>query len=369
MKTIVHVIDTGGPGGAETLFARLAVGLQDTAVRSIAIVGREGWLAEHLRHRQLEPLIVPSSGSLNVQYLLELLRILRRERADALLTHLYGPAVYGAMAGALSGTPVVSVIHGQSDVESEGRFARLKSAIVRHRTDRLIFVSDQLNADITRRLRLNDSQCKVILNGIDLSEFAPRSNRELRDALRLDDSDILIGAIGNIRPPKAYDVLLDATRILCDHSDRIHVAIAGEGTGDLMNALIAQRDRLGLANRVHFLGFRGDAGRVLNNLDVFVICSRTEGFSLACVEAMASGIPVVATRSGGPESIVVHGESGLLVPAGSPSDLAAAIRTLLDDRELRSRLRDAARRRVISAFSEKRMLEEYRAVLTEVMSR
>jgi glycosyltransferase involved in cell wall biosynthesis len=260
------------------------------------------------------------------------------------------------------------VIHGQSDVENEGKFARLKSAIARYGIDRFVFVSDQLKAEITRRLDLKESQCEVILNGIDLTEFVPRSNRELRDALRLDDSDILIGAIGNIRPPKAYDVLLDAARILCNYSDRIHVAIAGEGSGDLMNALLAQRDRLGLATRVHFLGFRADAGRVLNNLDVFVVSSRTEGFSLACVEAMACGIPVVATRSGGPESIVVHKESGLLVPPGSPSDLAAAVRTLLDDRELRSRLRDGARRRVVSTFSGARMLEEYRAVLTEVMS-
>lgn len=363
----MHVIDTGGPGGAETLFTRLAVGLQDRNVRSVVIVGRDGWLADQLREHRLEPVIIPSSGSLNIQYLLGLLQILRRERADALLAHLYGPAVYGAMAGRLSGTPVVSVIHGQSDVQSQGRFARLKSVIARHWVDRFVFVSEQLKADITRRLSVEESQCKVIPNGINLSEFLPQPNRELRDALGLLDSDVLIGAVGNIRPPKAYEVLLDAARILCDYSNKVHFAIAGEGSGDLMDSLRAQRDRLGLASRVHFLGFRKDANRVLNNLDVFVVSSRTEGFSLACVEAMACGIPVVATRSGGPESIVVDGESGLLVPAGSPADLAAAVRRLLDDRELCSRLRDGAQRRVASSFSEARMLAEYRAVLTEVM--
>ncbi len=137
-----------------------------------------------------------------------------------------------------------------------------------------------------------------IPNGVDTKIFRPERNRSIRAELGISDDTALIGAIGNIRKPKAYDVLLRAARALADGSRRFHLVIAGDRANTLGRDLEVLKRNLGLDGQVTFLGLREDVPRVLNNLDVFVLSSHTEGFSIACIEAMACGIPVVATRSG-----------------------------------------------------------------------
>ncbi|EQD46462.1 Glycosyl transferase, group 1 domain protein, partial [mine drainage metagenome] len=146
----------------------------------------------------------------------------------------------------------------------------------------------------------------------------------IRRALDLPADAILVGAIGNIRAAKDYGNLLHAARALVDRSDRFRVVVAGQYGGTLADDLMRLRSQLGLEERVFFLGLRADVATVLHNLDLFVLSSRSEGFSIACVEAMACGIPVVATRCGGPEEIL-DARTGILVPAGNPSALADAV--------------------------------------------
>jgi glycosyltransferase involved in cell wall biosynthesis len=284
------------------------------------------------------------------------------------MTHLYGSAVYGSIAGALTGTPVLSVLHGQTDVGARGRFTGLKARAVRYGAHRIVFVSQQLAADIRPRLGLSGERCIVVQNGIDLDDFQPGRGFELRRQLGLGADDILVGSVGNIRHPKGYDILLDAARIVCDRFERVHFAIVGEGSGLVYDSILAQRQRLGLNNRVHFLGFRSDINHLLTNFDVYALSSRTEGFSLACVEAMACGLAVVATRSGGPETIITHGESGLLVSPESAAELAAAIGKLAEDHRLRAALAEGGRRRATSAFSARPMLERYRQLILDLAS-
>jgi glycosyltransferase involved in cell wall biosynthesis len=138
---------------------------------------------------------------------------------------------------------------------------------------------------------------------VDAEVFRPYQDRSLRSELALADDVILVGAIGNIRAPKAYDVLLRAARILLDRSQRFHFIIAGDCANALGRELAELSRSLGIEQQVSFLGLRADVPRILRNLDAFV-SSRTEGFSIACIEAMACGIPVIATRSGGPEEIL-----------------------------------------------------------------
>lgn len=154
---------------------------------------------------------------------------------------------------------------------------------------------------------------------------------------------------------------------MCDRSDAYHFAVAGEGSGDLFESLLATRERLGLANCFHFLGLRSDIPRILNNFDVFALGSTTEGISLACVEAMACGVPVVATRSGGPETIVEDGVSGLLVPTRSPADPADAVPRIVEDPMLRQRLSAHGRARAKSSFSRESMLNRYRELVLETI--
>lgn len=366
IQSVVHLIDTGGPGGAERLLADISISLSAEGLHGSAVIGHAGWLAEHLVRNGIPTSIIPGTGSLNVRYLLDLLRELRRRKADALVAHLYGPAVYGSLAGVVSRIPTIVVIHGQTDVASDGRLAGLKSAIVRLGARRVVFVSTALRRALQPVLRLRDDACMVIENGVDLEQFRPMPDTTLRETMTLGPSAILVGAIGNIRAPKDYGNLLQAARLLRDRSDAYHFAVAGEGSGPLYEMLLEARERLGLEDCFHFLGLRSDIPRILNNLDVFVLGSSTEGFSLSCVEAMACGIPVVATRSGGPETIVEDGVSGLLIPARSPSAIAGAVQRLVEDKALRQHLSVNGLVRARSAFSRGAMLTRYRDLVRSV---
>jgi glycosyltransferase involved in cell wall biosynthesis len=362
MISVMHVIDTGGPGGAETVFLQIATDLDPARFQSVAVVGDHGWLPEQLEKRSLVPHILSAKGSFKAGYLLALRRLARRRKIDVIVAHLYGSAIYASLLGRLIGVPVVSVLHGQSDVAHSDRLAPLRSGIVRMGSRKVVFVSKHLKEHLAPRLRLAESQCAVIPNGVDVEVFRPSRDRSLRSELALADDVILVGAIGNIRAPKAYDVLLRAARILLDRSQRFHFIIAGDCSNDLGRELVELSRSLGIQQRVIFLGLKADIVRILRNLDAFVLSSRTEGFSIACIEAMACGIPVIATRSGGPEEIL-EGGAGILVRTDDAEAIAQAIDDVTSSKTLAGVLTTKALERVQQQYSLGRMVSEYAALL------
>jgi glycosyltransferase involved in cell wall biosynthesis len=364
MITVLSIIDTGGPGGAETVFAQTATRLDPTRFRSVAVVGGAGWLAGRLAELGLEPHVVPAKGSFNVRYLAALRKLARQNRANVIVAHLYGSAVYASLLGSVLSIPVISVLHGQTDVSSDGRLAGLKRAAVRWGSRKVVFVSERLKCDLAPQLRMPEGHCAVIPNGVDISAFRPCRDRSIREGLGLADEIFLVGSIGNVRTPKAYDVLLEAARIVLSGSRRFHFVIAGDCTGRLGDELLQLRRTLGLDEHVTFLGLRPDVARVLNNLDVFVLSSTTEGFSIACIEAMACGVPVIATRSGGPEEIL-GGGAGVLVPTRDPGAIARAIEQVTSSRNLAADLTAAAMKRVHEEYSLARMISRYERLLID----
>lgn len=368
MITAMSVIDTGGPGGAETVFLHTATRLDPTRFRPVAVVSREGWLTGRVRENGVEPVILPASGSFHFSYLRSLVRIAHERKVDVIVAHLYGSAVYCSLAGMIAGLPVISILHGQSDVPQSARFAALKASIVRRGSRKVVFVSGNLRDDLAVRLRLDRSNCAVIPNGVDTSLFRPGRDRSIRESLHLPQDAILVGAIGNVRAPKAYEVLLQAAALLARRSERFHFVIAGDASGERGKGLHELRARLGLEQRLTFLGLRADVATVLQNLDVFALSSRTEGFSIACIEALACGIPVVATRSGGPQQILDE-RTGVLVAVDDPEELASAIHDVAFDPELRQSLAAHGPKRVQEHFSLQRMLLSYEDLLSEAVAR
>ena len=364
--SVMHVIDTGGPGGAETVFLQMATGLDPARFRSVAVVGDNGWLPEQLQKRSLAPNILSAKGSFKFGYLLALCRLIRRRKIDVVVAHLYGSAIYASLLGRVMRVPVISVLHGQSDVAHSDRLAPLRSGIVRTGSRKVVFVSEHLKDHLRPRLRLAESQCVVIPNGVDVEIFRPSPDRALRSELALEDDAILIGAIGNVRAPKAYDVLLRAARILLDQSQRFHFIIAGDCSNDLGRELMDLCRSFGIEQHVSFLGLRADVARILQNLDVFVLSSRTEGFSIACIEAMACAIPVIATRSGGPEEILESG-TGILVPTDDPKAIAQAIDDLISSKGLTEGLTTKALKHVHQHYSLGKMVSRYEALIESLI--
>jgi len=366
MKNILHAIDTTGPGGAETVFMTLARKLDPSRFHSYVAVAGHGWLYDELRQQGFDPFIVGGKKGFDLGYLSRLVRIIRKQRIDVVQSHLFGSNIYCSLAGALTRVPVVCTFHGSVDIGQRTALRALKMKLLNHCASRFVSVSRSLARELCGQNHLSARKSVTIYNGVDTSQFCRRRDDSIRRQLGLGDADILVGAVGNIRPAKDYQTLLHAAAVLAKTSPRYKILIAGQGDGELYRRLLKQRSDLGLESSVFFLGFQTDVSRLLNNFDIFVLSSATEGFSIATIEAMACELPVVATRCGGPEEIVQNGENGVLVDAGDSQQLSAAIQRVWDDRPFRQRLSQEARSTVLSRFSIDSMLNYYQSIYDQL---
>lgn len=315
-----------------------------------------------LIEKGLVPYVVSSEGSFNFKYLLKLLNIIHKENINVIHAHLFGASIYSSLAGMIMGVPVISTIHGASDISPNERFSSVKQLIIKKGSSCIVAVSNSLRIQLLNILGFDRDKIKVIYNGIDINKFDLPHSYRFKEAAGMKKDDILIGAIGNIRAPKAYDVLIDAAALLLDKGIVFKIIIVGQGEGELFNALLEQRERLGLNSIIEFIDFSDNVEEVLSNLDLFVLSSSSEGFSLATIEAMAAGVAVIATRSGGPEEIIENTVDGLLVEVNSPLALANTIISSVKDNNSRGMMRENARKKVQAMFSRDSMVKQYLAL-------
>lgn len=188
---------------------------------------------------------------------------------------------------------------------------------------------------------------QVIWNGVDLNMNAKIKPTVLAG---VPTNAPLIAICGRLHERKGIPVYLAAAaRLQQDRPDAHHLVI-GEGQPEYLRLLREEVDKLGLSGHVHFLGYRSDVLEVLANVDILVSAATLEPFGRTLIEAMAMGIPVIATRSGGPEEIIVDGESGFLVEINDESAIAERMLMLLNDHELSRTIGAAGRRRVMEHF-------------------
>jgi glycosyltransferase involved in cell wall biosynthesis len=232
------------------------------------------------------------------------------------------------------------------------------------RTDVLVAISDEIR-DSLLRLRIGrPEQYRLIPLGFDLRAHLAVDGRtgSLRRAIGLDPHTPLVGALGRLAPIKNHALLLEAMKLLPD----VHLAILGEG--ELSRALRAAARDQGLEARAHFVGWRTDVPAVMGDLDVVVISSRNEGTPVSLIEALACGVPVVATDVGGVRSVVKEDVSGYLVPSGDGAALAERVRTLMSSESLRHRLGAAGRADVRDRYSKERLVSDIRSLYDELLS-
>ena len=362
MKTILHIIDTTGPGGAETVFIDLITHLPREKYRSIVVIRGKGWVYEELCRRGITPVLLDAKGSFNWRYLKALVSLIRREKVDIIQSHLLGSNVYSALAGLLSRKPVVATFHGAVDVAERERFLSIKFAAINFGATAIVAVSEDLRDNIVKRTSLRADKTQVIYNGINTSSFLRPKSDAMRQRFGWSRSDIIVGSLGNIRPAKAYDVLLQAASLLKQYEHSYRFIIAGHYKGKLYQQLLALKAELKLDDHVYFLGFNDDPADFLSNLDLFLLSSDSEGFSIATIQAMAAGLPVIATRSGGPEEIITDGENGCLVAPRNPKQIADAIESLTREIDIRNRIAITGQQHAIGTFGIQRMIDMYEKI-------
>jgi glycosyltransferase involved in cell wall biosynthesis len=364
---VLQFIETGGPGGAETVFVNLADGLRDRGHEVQCLVGEGNWLPDELRRRGLTTRILSTSGSFDVALLRGLVRQIRADRVDIVHAHLFDGAIYAALAAKIAGVPCVATLHGQVDLVRSGWRGVVKQQLFGRSVTCVVTVSVSLGRTVRSQLPTPAERFRVIPNGVARPEAVPVEPASRTESEQRASGPVRLVAIGNIRRPKDYPVLLDAVARV-HHPRGVRLDVAGQPDSDgLFEALGRQAIALGIAKQITFHGFVADPTALLRQADCFVLSSSEEGFSLATIEAMLAGVPVVATRSGGPEEILRDGVTGLLVPIRNAEALASAIQRMLDDPVRAQQLAVAAAGDAADRYSLTTMVDSYLRLYEEIL--
>jgi glycosyltransferase involved in cell wall biosynthesis len=354
--------DTLNFGGTEGQFVEVARGLAASRWDvDVACMRAEGPLRPRLEAAGLRPWSC-GRGSFRSRRFIgavrALARHLRERRVQIVHCFDFYSNVMGVPAARLARVP--AVIASQRDLGNLRPWhqQRLHAGMLRLATHVLVN-SDAVAERLARTRAARSGRLSVIRNGVDLSRFGPA------EAPAPHPGRLVVGTLANLRPEKGLHQLVEAAALVKGRMPGVSFSIWGEGP--LRPALEAQVRALALTDTVLLHGSTREPERVLRQCDAFVLPSLSEACSNVLMEALATGLPVVATRVGGNPGLVEDERTGLLVPPGNPSALAEAIVKLLQTPTLATRLAAAARARALAEFGMNRMLERMEGLYLHVL--
>jgi glycosyltransferase involved in cell wall biosynthesis len=386
---IVRIIARLNIGGPSIQAITLTDRLTDLGYATTLVHGREGEREGNMHHLADElgvtPVVIdelrrdPSLHDLAA--LLALIRVIRRARPALVHTHAAKAGTLGRVAAIIASVgrrrPVlVHTYHGHS---LSGYFSPRVTEVYRRierflarRTDRLIAVSEEVRDDLVALGVATRERFEVVPLGFELARFTvegpvrEQAGRALRAELDVPADVPVVTLVARLAPIKRVDRFLGAARRLLDVPD-VRFLIVGDG--ELHDELRRSPDASALEGRLTWTGFRRDIPAVCFASDVVVLCSDNEGTPVSLIEAAAAGVPTVSARVGGAATVVLDGETGILSADNGEEALSAAIRSLLEDPQLRARMGAAARVHALSAFSIDRLITDldglYRRLLAQ----
>lgn len=378
MIKIVHVITNLETGGAEVNLFNVVRALDPGRFAShVVSLGHGGEFIDALRAAGVATTTLHSHPflSLGVGPLAGVLRVLRKEKPDVVQTWLYHSDLVGGMAGRLAGIPVIWNIRAPLlDGPTGGGSMSRRTTMVAHicaklsRTvPRRIISGSHAAMEACVRHGYPRDKFRLILNGVDSerSKPDPAARAELRAELGIAAATQVVGIVGRWAPAKDHETFLDAARRLLTTRPDVHFVLCGRGVDDRNTSLTETIRANGLAGRVSCVGFRTDVPRILAALDVLALSSNNEGFPNVLAEAMAAGVPCVATRVG--DASLIVGDTGRIVPPRDPVAMAAALEELLALPPAAIHAMGlAARERIVTRFSLAAAIARYEQLYEEV---
>lgn len=297
---------------------------------------------------------------------------IRRGRFEIVHTHSSKAGILGRWAARAARTPVViHTIHGFGFHAFQRPPVRRACQAIERLTSRVtsaFITPSACDRDAGVRLGIGTApQYRLIRYGLSPDRLGPApAGVSVREELGIPPSAPLIGSIACLKPQKGPLDLVEALRRVAARVPGVHCLLVGDGV--LRPQVERLRERYGLAETLHVLGWRTDVSRLLAAMDVFVLASRWEGLPIACLEALAAGVPIAATTAGGIPEAITDGDNGLLVPVGEPGRLADAVVRLLEDAPLRHRMSEANRRAHAGQHRVERMVAEVERLYEDLLA-
>jgi glycosyltransferase involved in cell wall biosynthesis len=373
-RRVLHVVRPAA-GGMKAHVLQLAAGLGAYGFECHIACPGEADIVQPALAAGVEVKPVPIVGPLrplrDLEAVLVVMDIVRHGRYEIVHSHGAKAGLIGRL-GAMLGGCRLRVVTIHNDVIGGSLGPRMRTAysaaerwLARH-TARIIAVSDALRDQALEALELDASAVVTVHNGLDISQYGALADPgPARERLGVPRGALVFGTVARFAPQKALDVLVAAAVPVLERIENAWLVVAGDGP--LLDAVRRQASLSSVADRIVFPGYITDVPGLLAALDVFVSSSSSEGMGIAIVEAMAAGLPVVATAVGGVPEVVVDRETGLLVAAGDTGALGDAMARLGNDASLRISCGEAGRRRAVAEFGEDAMLERTAEIYREVL--
>ncbi len=366
---ILFLITELDTGGAQKALARLLASLNRSRFKPhvACLYHGDKTVAQEIRALGIPLTDLRMQAKWRADALWRLYRLLRRQQPAILHTWMFHANLPGRLLGRLAGVPIV--ITSRRNVNIGGpareRLLRWTSGL----DDAVIAVCELARQAEIERAGAAPHHVATIYNGVDVTAFSrsdPEADARIRDTFDIPADAPLLGAIGRLHPQKDFGTLLAAVAQLRRQVPDAHLLLVGDG--ELREELVNHARSLGLGDCVTFAGHRTHIPEILAAIDVFTLTSLWEGLPNVILEAMAAGLPVVATRVGGVPEVVVAGETGLLVPPRDPDALSRAIVTLLRDPALRQTMGRAGQERVRHRFSVEQMVRRTESLYERLLA-
>ena len=355
---VMQVVLSLTPGGTEHLVVQICKRLPPEYGTVVCCLDAEGEWAADLRARGIEVRALGRRPGFRPEVGHAIARFAAERGIDVLHCHQYSPFVYGRIAAMWNRRlRIVYTEHGRLSDAPPSWKRRLINPLLSRFDGSIVAVSHELR-DYMIDSRFPGDRVRVIHNGIEPANAASAADRRrARMLLGLDEGAFVVTTVARLDPVKDLGSLLDAFAFVRRRVPSARLVIVGDGPE--RQRLEARAEREDLAGSVAITGYRSDVRALLPAADVYASSSISEGVSLTILEAMATGVPVVATSVGGTPEILSDGTGGLLVPSRDPVRMATAIVSLAQDPRRRRALAAAARRRLEASFTIDRMVDDY----------
>lgn len=359
--SILHLIETGGPGGAEQMLLRLAEEYRRRGLSQVVCLRKDGWLAAEVRQRGFPLEIIPLRGLPDPIWLWQLRRLVKVHNVSAVHAHEFAMNVRGALLSKWLGINSVATVHGKGYFGD--KLVRRLAYRVASRLTNIVAVSDDIRNHLINKVGMLPGLVSVIANGVDTAHFRfnIENRRKLRAQYGVQDDQLLLGTVGSYYPVKGHCYLIDAMQKLLNINNGIKLVMAGQGPLD--KELQIQIHEKCLGTNVQLVGYVEDTSGFLSALDIFVMPSLSEGQPLALLEAAANGRCIVATNVGGIPEIISDHQSGILVSPADSEALANVLAKLICEPELRRNLGNAAMSMVNDNWSIQQSADRYLSLL------
>ncbi|RIK78695.1 MAG: glycosyl transferase family 1 [Planctomycetota bacterium] len=361
-RRVLFVITSMPVGGAETLLANLVRTMDRRRFSpEVVCLKQRGPLGEELAAE-----VPVHFGLLRCKFDLHVLprlwRILRSPPADAVITVGAGDKMFwGRIAARLAGVPVVaSALHSTGWPDGVGRLNRLLTPW----TDAFIGVAEAHARHLVENERFPPEKVFTIYNGVDCQRFQPHDAQPVRRELGIAPDAPVVGILAALRPEKNHELFLTGAAQVLRKLPQTVFLVVGDGPRRRELELLAQQHSI--AKAVRFLGSRSDVPRLLAACDVVALTSHNEAAPVSILEALASGVPVVASDVGSVRETVIDGHTGRLFPAGDLAAFVAATLELLSDPAARRRMGAEGRRRVVESWSLAAMVSGYEQLIERI---